>query len=461
MNNSLVPARESCCVRLGEAMKQKRLQRGVGSLVISLILLFSMTLIAFFVNRSLIFEQKTSANQYRATRAFEAAEAGIEWATAQLNDVRFTNASCVAGGAGATNSFRTRYLNYTAAGGFTPLSTVQPGCSISSTGAGVPTSTCVCPTAGNPALASATDPTFTVKFERLTAANLPNGTLDSESVLVTSTGCTSADVRCVPGATGTADAFQRISVILKLKPSLQSVPAAAITTGGSLRLTSSASLVENTDRGSNGLLVNAGAGINNVAVAGCNGSAKDFQTTNTLPGSPWQNAMVQNDASLSSLSANPDAMFQSYFGSTISQYKTDRATAVLGASNSCANPYADIVAAYNQGFRAFYTDCEFQTNTDLGSLAVAGDAGTGPISFVTSNGLKFNGGANIWGLVYGDQATWDQVGLGNGSINGALVVRGNYCANANADYKYNADALKTVRGSTGTLVRVPGSWKDY
>lgn len=441
-------------------MNHIRHQRGVGSLIISLILLFSMSLIAFFVNKSMIFEQKTSANQYRATRAFEAAEAGIEWATAQLNDVRFTNTACVAEGAGATNSFRTRYVNYTAALGFTPVSTIQPGCSISVVG-GVPTATCVCPTAGNPALSSTTDPTFTVKFEAVNSTTLPNGTADSESVLVTSYGCTSADARCVPGATGTADAFQRISVILKLKPSLQSVPAAAITTGGSLRLTSSASTITNTNGDANGLLVNAGAGINDVAVTGCNGSARDFQTTTTLPGTPWQNAMVKNDASLSALSANPDAMFQSYFGSTIEQYKQDRSTAILSNCSPKSQPYNDFVTAYGKGYRAFYTNCEFDSGGNLGSLAVAGDPTTGPISFVTTDELKFNGGQTIFGLVYADEAISDEVGLGSGGIQGALVVRGSYCANANAAYGYNADALKSVRGTTGTLVRVPGSWKDY
>lgn len=442
-----------------------RMQRGVGSLIVSLILLFSMTLVAFFVNKSLIFEQKTSANQYRSTKAFEAAEAGIEWATAQLNNVEFTNTSCVALGAGSTNSFRDRYLAYSATSGFTPVSTIQPGCSISMVG-GVPTSTCSCPTAGNAALASATNPTFTVKFEAVNATTLPNGTADTESVLVTSYGCTSADARCVPGAANTlvADAYQKISVILKLKPSLQSVPAAAITTGGSLKLTSSASSVSNTDPSANGFLVDSGGGINNVGVAGCNGAFKDFQTTTTLPGTPWQNAMIGNDASLSALSANPDAMFQTYFGSTIAQFKQDLSTVVLENQVGylgCGNVLGSFTAAYAKGKRAFYTDCPFQTNNNMGSLKVANVPTTGPIAFVTTSSLKFNGGANIWGLVYGDEATWDQVGLGNGSINGALVVRGNYCANANADYNYNADALKSIRGTTGTLVRVPGSWKDY
>ena len=449
-------------------MKHKRLQRGVGSLVVSLILLFSMTLIAFFVNRSLIFEQKTSANQYRATRAFEAAEAGIEWATAQLNDVRFTNASCLALAAGATNSFRSRYLKYDAQLGFQPLSTVQPGCSISSVG-GVPTPDCVCPTiVENSALASASGPTFKVQFEA-NPTILPDGKTDTESVLVTSTGCTSADPRCVPGATGIADGIQRISVILKLKPSLQSVPAAAITTGGSLQLTSAASTISNTDQNANGLLVDAGVGINNVGVAGCNGAFKNFSNTPpgnnqpwpTLPGTPWQNAMIQNDASLATLSANPDAMFQSYFGSNLAQYKQDKSTVVLANCSSKTQPYTDFVAAYAKGFRAFYTDCDFDSGGNLGSLTVNGDPNTGPVSLVTTGALKFNGGQTIYGLVYADEAILDAVGLGSGGIQGALVVRGSYCANANAAYAYNGDALRSIRGSTGTLVRVPGSWKDY
>ena len=61
-------------------------QRGAVALVVALVLLFGMTLIAFFANRTMIFEQRTSANQYRYTKAFEVADAGIEWAIARLND---------------------------------------------------------------------------------------------------------------------------------------------------------------------------------------------------------------------------------------------------------------------------------------------------------------------------------------------------------------------------------------
>lgn len=428
-----------------------RRQRGVGSLAIALILLFAMTMIAFFVNRSQIFEQKASANQYRATRAFEAAEAGLEWANAMVNDIRISNTSCAAMGSGATVSFRKTYLNFTG-GGYSPLSTVQPGCSITST-SGVPSLACTCQTAGNPtALANATTPVFTVKFEAVNATTLPNGTPDGESVLITAYGCTSADPRCVPGATGTADSHQKLSMIVKLKPAVQSVPAAALTTGGSLYLTSSASSITNTDNNTNGLLVNAGGGINTTGVAGCSGAPHDFGRTTTLPGTPWENAMVAGDTSLSTLSGNADAMFDAYFNTTLAEYQADRNTKVL---SSCGSVSSEFDSAYGAGYRAFYTTCDFQrTGLNVGSAAE-------PVTFVTTGSLRLNGGATLYGLIYGDQATWDEVGLGNGGIEGAMIVRGNYCANANADYNYNADVLRRIRGDTGVLVRVPGSWKDY
>lgn len=440
-----------------QIMRSPKRQRGVGTLVISLILLISMTLVAFFANKSLLFEQKTSANQLRSTKAFEAAEAGIEWATSMLNDVRFINENCTTAGTN-TQSFRSKYLPYSAGSGFAPVITAFPGCSMSET-SGSPGFSCSCPAAGNPSLISGNNPTFTVEFKPVNATTLPDATPDNESVLVTSYGCTSAVAPCVPHllAPTAADAFQSISVILKLRPGLRSVPAAAITTGGSLQLTSSASVISNTDLESNGTLVNAGGGINSSAVTGCNGSFKDFQDAYTLPGTPTQNAMIANDASLSALSADPDAMFQSYFGTTIEQFQADSSTAILGMSPSCPSESANydaFNAAYNQGYRAFYTTCDFKTTKDIGSAP-------SPIIFVSTAALKFSGGANIYGLVYGDQATWDEVGLGNGTLNGALIVRGDYCANANATYNYNGDILKNTRGLTGTLARVPGSWKDF
>ena len=59
-----------------------RAQRGAATLIVVMLLFFIVSLVAAYAGRNLIFEQKTSANQYRATQAFEAADAGLEWALA-------------------------------------------------------------------------------------------------------------------------------------------------------------------------------------------------------------------------------------------------------------------------------------------------------------------------------------------------------------------------------------------
>ena len=91
-------------------MKPRRApaRRGVATLVVVMVLFFILALTAAYTNRNLIFEQKTSSNQYRSTQAFEAAEAGLEWALAQLNG-GLVNSSCQPDNTNG-RSFRDRYL---------------------------------------------------------------------------------------------------------------------------------------------------------------------------------------------------------------------------------------------------------------------------------------------------------------------------------------------------------------
>jgi Tfp pilus assembly protein PilX len=84
-------------------------QRGAAALVVVMVLFFIVALVAAYTSRNLIFEQRTSANQYRSTQAFEAAEAGIDWALAMLNGGRI-DAACRAHTDASTtdDSFRQR-----------------------------------------------------------------------------------------------------------------------------------------------------------------------------------------------------------------------------------------------------------------------------------------------------------------------------------------------------------------
>ena len=62
-----------------------RLERGVATVPVVLILLLGLAIMGLYANRGLVFEQRTAANQARATQAFEIAEAGLGWALAMLN----------------------------------------------------------------------------------------------------------------------------------------------------------------------------------------------------------------------------------------------------------------------------------------------------------------------------------------------------------------------------------------
>ncbi|MBP6778821.1 MAG: fimbrial assembly protein, partial [Piscinibacter sp.] len=96
----------------------RRHQRGAAALAVTVLLLFVMALAVGLAHRNLIFEQRSSANQLRSTRAFEAAEAGLAWAQTLLDRGGAIGADCSAADAvPGDTSFRDRYLAFDAASG--------------------------------------------------------------------------------------------------------------------------------------------------------------------------------------------------------------------------------------------------------------------------------------------------------------------------------------------------------
>src|SRR6187551_945075 len=85
-------------------------QRGAAAFVVTALLVFAMLIVVAVANRNAIVETRASANQYRTTQSFEAAEAGLEWALARLNDDAPIGDDCLPSGDPAAPSFRERYL---------------------------------------------------------------------------------------------------------------------------------------------------------------------------------------------------------------------------------------------------------------------------------------------------------------------------------------------------------------
>lgn len=69
-------------------------QRGVASIAVVALLMIGLSLALLHVHRGLVTDITAAANEERAVRAFEAAEAGLAWATSQMNNPEPINARC-------------------------------------------------------------------------------------------------------------------------------------------------------------------------------------------------------------------------------------------------------------------------------------------------------------------------------------------------------------------------------
>ncbi|MEJ6000290.1 pilus assembly PilX family protein [Paucibacter soli] len=408
-------------------------QRGVGTLVVTLTLMLSMSLVVFYLNRNVIFEQRTAANQIRSTEAMELAEGGMEWALGMLNTPKEIDTACVPTSSGTT--FRKRYLAPSGTT-FTPLVGVTAGCKRSG-GAW----TCSCPTSGNASLGSASERSFTVVFAAV--AGQPG------AVQISSYGCTAQSDACREGQTGSADASAMVRAVLKASPLLPGKPAGPITCGTSCAIGGSYNIVNN-DVETNGVLVNAGTTI----------STSPGTSLTTIPGQPAANALVGADKSLADLaSADPTCsnsrMFNAYFGTTMDEYRTSPNTTVLscGSASDCKN---QLTTAYDQGKRAFYFTSDVQLSGN-GSLGTAAD----PVVFVTPNALKVNGNWDLYGMVFSNSADYNNLGTGAANIHGAIVSCAAYSNNGNGTAAYDPSVLDNLNANNGTIVRVPGSWRDW
>lgn len=451
-------------------------QRGAASLAVSIVLLFGMTLIAFFASRSMIFEQRTSANQYRAARAFETAEAGIEWALTQINQKECVSATLAAGvcnPVGGVVSYRDRYIA-PAAGGFAPPGGRRSGCSLSTDAATrVVSLNCNAPTSNTLALGGAvTDPRFAIAW---------SAGPDPRTVQLISTGCLGQGAPC--DGTGTPDAVSVVRVLLRVSPELPSAPGAGLTTGG-VAITAGSIKVVNTDKLSNGITINSGSA---VAIA----SGVDLVT---IEGSSLRASVLDNDTALAALATDPDLFFKQYFGKIPSDWRNDTGTFVLnggGSAFAASTPTLTCSTALNCGSAvSYYMDRgqdKFWVQGDVAFNASTMPSNFGgylgdrqrPLYLASSGDIGFNANITAFGLFYASTLTaagnTDPTGTGSATIFGALVTNGNFCkVNAGGNCASPGaggagagnltvvyDPLTLSSGPPkGLLVRVPGSWRD-
>jgi Tfp pilus assembly protein PilX len=427
-----------------------RSQRGAVALVVAVVLLVGITLIVFFANRSIIFEQRTSANQYRSTKAMQAAEAGMEWALANLNTALNLDTACAATTAIGSRNFRDTYLNPVAATNppvytttTAAYSSARPACTRQGAGGW----NCACPagtsaTTGAPTCdgsATGACAKFEIRFERVQdpalgtacSGGTPSNCVIS-AVKVTSTGYT--DTGNSPDGTAT------VSQIFKMISGLASPPGAALTAKLNVDLSGNLT-VTNTDPSSNGITINSGG------PATLDGSSSVV----TIPGTPPGASIASNDTSLSALT--DDQMFETFFGMSKTAFQNLPTTYQITCPMNCDPTVANAIAA---GADTIWIN----GNLNLNNAGPYGEP-TRPVIIIATGNIHVNGNTVVNGLMYSQAAVWDNSGGGTGHICGAAIAEGSFTGQGTPDPTYCPDVLSLLKKTTGPFAKVPGSWRDF
>jgi hypothetical protein len=444
----------------------RRSQRGVGTLAVTLMLMFAASIAVFHLNRGLIFEQRSSVNQWRSTAAFELAEAGVEWASGMLNSPLHVGADCQPQPQGGV-SFRRRFLQTgfpatpemsIAVDGFASCRFDGPALTCAcSAGAGLPS--------GPQDPVERTDrPGFAVRFSPV--LHPATGVADPTAVRVTATACpaqaAAADGACRPAiASGvesnlasTAEGAATVSVVLKLLPSLRTRPSAALTCGGDCDLEDGAVAV-NTDAAVGGLLVLAGGRAD--AQAGAN--------LQTLPGLPVTSALVAADPPVAALAAadgdcSRSALFQSFFGMGLAQHvRTSGDVISLPGCTDAAACATRVSAAHGAGWRSFH----FPDGLSLDARAPFTQLGSPQdgVRLFAGGPVRIEGPLTLHGLLLAQNPNAADLDTGSAEIRGAVIACGAHRLRRGASLVYSAAALEAAGLAHGPMVRVPGSWRDF
>ena len=407
-------------------------QRGAATLLVTVVLLFAMTLMAAFANRNLVFEQRSAANLVRSTQPFEAAEAGAEWAVTMLNQRGRVGADCRPSTQPQERSFRERRLRYNPADGMQQVLTWDDAgkatALLASCVRGAAGWACSCPTSGLPALSTPAGPdahpAFTVQFVAAAQPGL---------VRLSVTGCTST------GSTCTSDAGAHVQVLLGLVPGLSTPPAAPLTAKDGIAMAGGVG-VHHADAAAGGLTVHSGGDVLMPAAR-----------ITAAPGSPAGLSIAQRDSSLAALTG--DAFFAAWFGLDPSAWRDQAVTARLSCSTQCG---AAIAAAIGDGAALVWID---------GDLAIDGPLTLGsrdrPVIVAASGAVRLRGGVTLHGVVYGARLRWDDTGIDTALVRGAVISQGFVEGNGAPDLVYDSAVFATLKNNSGSFARVPGSWRDF
>lgn len=423
----------------------------MAALTTVMILFFIMALVAAYTNRNLIFEQRISANGYRANRALAAADAGVEWTLALLNGGR-VDGNCLPSINAGNTDFRSRYLADPGGGtgsnglawGANPANMVYPACIIRQ---GV--TSCICPAVGGVvadigAPADGIGSSFRISFL------LPGSLQRPGAMEFSSRGCAnpgSGNSACFAQAGNAALVVDGVAGALStvgLVRALPIPPGAALTagttvdaTGGGLTIVTNSSLEPQAT-----MTVHSGSTI--TAPANC--SLTLGASSNPL-GPTCDEGKAEGDAALAALAAG-NGWFRSMFGMPMADYRRQPAVVQVDCNAGCTLANLNNVLA---GFPR--NPIWVEGNLNIDSVANLGSAAN-PLMLIVNGNLTISANATMVGFIHANRITWSSPA----TLTGAMVSATSFTATAMATIVYDDAALNTIQMRYGSFVRAPGGW---
>ena len=395
-----------------------RRQQGAVTLILAIVLLVLTSMVAAYTGSTILFEQKVSANEFRAGQAFEAAESGLSSAIAYLAS---------RGGADKNRD-----------------GVIDPVYDLDGDGIGdVNTDTF----ADNSSVAVSIGGTF------------PNYAIEAV------------------GVSDDLSATRTVRIIGASADAIPNPPQNPLTTRGDVVINGSATVHNpeghstvwggnNVDLGSNNSTATNVADPNDAGYPTCMDTPMTCGTTRSSTKVAIGMDVIENDSSLANLTELQ--MFQNFFGSSMANYRESRVTLEVSAANANnlstdnANPGVHLATGeviWVEG------DTVLENTTTVGCAAPVTGAGScdaadlDPSVLIINGNLTTKGTPTFYGIVY----VVGSIFLGgNNTVHGAMVVSGQIesSTGGSLDIWYNSAMLNASRDN-GPLAGSPGSWRDW
>ncbi|WP_410499806.1 hypothetical protein [Chitinibacter sp. S2-10] len=402
-------------------MSSLKKQNGVATLLTAMVALFIMTISVFLVNRVTLIDMLNSSAQTQSSRAKEAAEAGINYALAQLDN----------------NGTRAQYFcgNYIRSN----------------------TTACATPSSANAGnafvIAETALSTSGMAFTTTITRSDPSGPIRIRSI--------GGKQGCLSGITCTKSV---IDVLLSTDPLFGRMPPDAVSSPGYIGITGS--ICAQNASGNGGFAARAGMGLdttNNLQGTGCaasnaNGLYGAIGTTDKNLAA--MNGTLQNKFTTDTgYSADLESSFFKYTFDKNESYIYQNANERLGGAHATSSQSLNTFA--NSGSDCSKTCGKVIWVSEQGLF----DLGNGtygstdaPVIIILNGAATITGSPVINGMLY---VSGSLTVTGTPNINGAVSVGGAVSGNGTLTVLYTADSKENSEQIPAGFTMQSGSWRDW